>query len=162
MNRAIRVFAAVTLALIVLDVLINPPRATFVTGPINLIEQIARAMLSESATLAGFATGIVTLVAIAQGRRWRWLVAFVPLAFISAYGPLFGFVFVFLFVPRLDTSDPSSSQLTIATLQLALTLVPAALTALVAFGYALRARPGVTVADLDLEVSSIKEPDPIS
>jgi predicted RND superfamily exporter protein len=158
MNRAIRALAAVTLALVVFDVLLNGPRAAFVAGTINLAEQIARVMLSDSATLAGFATGIVTLVSAARHRHWRWLILLLPAIFLSAYGPTFGSLLLFLVAPRFVSFDPSD-QLNIATIQFAVTLAPGVFTALVALAYALRGRPRDAVPDL--EVSSIEEPDPV-
>jgi hypothetical protein len=160
MNRAIRALAAATLALVALDVFLNGPRAGFVVGTINLVEQIARVMLSDSATLAGFATGIVALVSAMQRRRWRWLILLLPAIFLSAYGPLFGSLLLFLVAPRFVSFDPSN-QLNIATIQFAVTFAPGVFTALVALVYALRGRPPVAMPDLDLEVSSIKEPDPV-
>ena len=160
MNRAIRALAAVTLALVALDVFLNWPRAGIVLNTANIVEQVARVMLSDSATLAGFATGIVTLVSVAQSRRWRWLILLLPAIFLSAYGPLFGSLLLFLGFSRFVSFDPTN-QFNIVAVQFGLTLAPAVLTALVALVYTARGRPHAGAPDLDLEVSSTEEPDPV-
>lgn len=158
MNRAIRVLAAITLALIVLVVLVNPFDPTPRPGPSNPVQQVLPLLVLFNAYLLGFATGIVMLVAAAQRHHWRWFGPMLPVVVLSAYGPVVG---SFLLPVVLATGGAFRPSQTFVILQFASSVGFPALTALASFSYALRARSRIAVPDLDLEVSSIEEPDPV-
>jgi|SRR5689334_22902416 len=161
MNRAIRVLAAIALALMLFASLLNLPIAEVQYPPSpNVVATVLARVALITGYLSGFVIGIVTLVAAALGRRWRWFHFLLPIVVLCAYSPYFGELLLFVLFPEF-VQFSEASPTAFALLQLGLNLGFPALTALVALAYALRGRPRVAMPDLDLEVSSIKEPDPV-
>lgn len=159
MNRAIRALAAVTLALMFVAFLLNPPFADvpYPPGP-NLAVIVLPRVALITGYLAGFVIGMVALVTAAFERRWRWFIFLLPIVILCAYSPYFGDVLFFVLFPEFDRFS-TASPTGFAFVQIGLNLGFPTLTALLCFIYALRGRSRIAVADL--EVSSIEEAGPV-
>ena len=161
MNRAIRALAVATLTLMLFALLLNPPFVDVQYPPSanpNVVAAVLARITLITAYLAGFVTGIVTLVVAALGRHRHWFHLLLPIVVISAYSPYFGEALFFVLFPDLDRFSVASPT-GFAILQVGLDLGFPTLTALVALAYALRGHPRVAVPEL--EVSSIEAPDPV-